>query len=267
MTRGRIGAQRTLQSIPPAWLGVTWLVVPAEEHGKHSHQTLAVPPFVTNYSTKMQWLLNDGPMDHNDKIVILDDDLIFSERVKDRLHTVQPQDAHALNPLWRYMEELLEETALVGIHPRQMGHTAPLPYKENGKIVCVQGINRRLIREQLGGYPEINQFPILSDVVLNATLLAHGIGNRLITKWCVDWGTCQAPGGCSIYRTPEMQAEACRWLESEFGPYIKAVEKEAKNGWLGGKRVDFRGQWKRLYEAAPRRANLLDNGAGAGTHP
>lgn len=258
MTRGRIGNQRTLKSIPDEWLGDTYLVVPVEEHGKHEHQTIAVPPFVTDYSTKMQWLLNDGPNDGEEKIVILDDDLVFSVRTGDKLITVMSEDRATLNSLWLYMQNRLKDTALVGIHPRQMGHVAPLPYKDNGKIVCVQGINRRLIKEAFGKYPQINQFPILSDVVLNATLLAHGIGNRIITLWCVDWGTCQAPGGCSLYRTAEMQAEACRWLESEFGPYIKAVEKEAKNGWLGGKRIDFRGQWKQLHKNAPRRARLLD---------
>ena len=264
MTRGRIGQQRTYESIPENWRKRTWLVTPSgEDHG--DIPTIWVPHYVTNYSTKMEWIINDGMRDGYDKCVILDDDLVFSRRVmredgKPGLQTLKtPSEINFwLDEMWQMMEILLDNTALVGIHPRQMGHQAPLPFKTNGKVICVQGVNRKLT----GHIPDLSRFPILSDVVLNATLLSRGQGNKLITEFCLDWGSCQAPGGCSIYRTPEMQAEACRWLEERFGPYIKAVEKEAKNGWLGGKRVDFTGQWKRLYEAGV--AGLLDQGKRTG---
>ena len=35
MTRGRIGQQRTWESIPMAWRDRTYLVCPEEEHGEH----------------------------------------------------------------------------------------------------------------------------------------------------------------------------------------------------------------------------------------
>jgi hypothetical protein len=219
-----------------------------------------VPDYVKNYSDKMQWILMDGMHDGNDKAVILDDDLVFSTRYrtpkgKPGLLTAKPDDDFAMQKVktqFDFMEELLDDTPLVGIHPRQMGHMAPLPYKENGKIVCIQGINRRLIPRI-----KINYFPILSDVFLNANLLARGLGNKIITGICVDWGTCQAPGGCSIYRTPAMQKQACEALERMYGPYITVKKKESKNGWLGGERYDFVGQWKKLGASG-----LLDKGTG-----
>ncbi len=275
MTRGRIGQQRTYTSIPYSWRDKCFLVVPEEEHEKHYPMgaeddmlvkpipTIAVPPHVDNYSKKMKWILEDGMADGNECCVILDDDLVFSRQVlkgdKIGLQTIQGAEAERLLTLWGYMEILLEDTALVGVHPRQMGHTKKPPYVENGKIICIQGINRRLV----GDIPDLDRFPILSDVILNATLLERGQGNKIITTTFHDWGSCNAPGGCSLYRTPEMQAEACYWLEERFGPYIKAVEKEGKDGWLGGKRVDFRGQWKGLYKAGA--ARLLDRGTGKDT--
>lgn len=269
MTRGRIGEQRTYASIPYSWRDKCFLVVPQEEHEQHftlggdddfgkAIPTIPVPFTVTNYSQKMQWILQDGMEDGEECCVILDDDLVFSRQVlKDNntrvgLETIQGSECERLLALWGYMEILLEDTALVGVHPRQMGHIQKPPFNENGKVICVQGINRRMV----GDIPDIAKFPILSDVVLNATLLARGQGNKIITTFFQDWGSCNAPGGCSLYRTPEMQAEACYWLEERFGPYIKAVEKEAKDGWLGGKRVDFRGQWKALHKAGT--VGLLD---------
>jgi hypothetical protein len=205
-------------------------------------------PEISNYSDKFKWIVEGGP-DGGDKCVIIDDDLKFSvPYIRDdgerRLKTLE--DGHlAIKGAFEYMEFLLDDTALVSFHPRQMGHTKEPPYVENGKVVCVQGINRR----HCGRIPDLNKFPILADVVLNATLLSKGKGNKLITTMFIDWYPCQAEGGCSLTRTAEIQAEACYWLEERFGPYIKAVEKEAKNGWLGGKRVDFRGRWKDLYYA------------------
>ena len=268
MTRGRIGAQRTYDSIPWSWRDKCWLVVPKDEHELHHTlggdddfgkqiPTIAVPAHVDNYSKKMKWIIEDGMEDGEECCCIIDDDLVFSRQWikpdgKIGLKTIEGADTEVILTLFAYMELLLEDTALVGVHPRQMGHLQKPPYNDNGKVICVQGINRRLV----GDIPYLDKFPILSDVVLNATLLARGQGNKIITTFFQDWGSCNAPGGCSLYRTPEMQAEACYWLEERFGPYIKAVEKEAKSGWLGGKRVDFRGQWKALYKAGA--AGLLD---------
>jgi hypothetical protein len=263
MTRGRIGAQRTWQSIPASWRDRATLVVPMDEFNMHGDiPTFAVPRNIDNYSKKMEFIVNDGMSDGEQKAVILDDDLIFSRRIthpdgRPGLKTLEGQEIQVLMPeLFSYIEYLLDDTALVGVHPRQFGHTQELPFKRNGKVICVQAINRSLV----GAIPDLSKYPILADVVLNATLLSRGIGNKIVTSFCQDWGPSQAPGGCALYRTPEMQADACRWLEERFGPYIKVKEKEAKNGWLGGKRVDFVGQWQKLYEAGA--AGLLDQREG-----
>lgn len=240
----------------------TYLVCPPGEN--HGHQQIETPEWVQTYSDKLQYILDDGMGDGSDQCCILDDDLVFSRRYTNPkgnpgLQTCRTEEElETVNVGFSLMERLLLDTALVGIHPRQMGHTQPTPYVENGKIICIQGINRKLI-----GKMKINQYPILADVILNATLLSHGQGNKIVTTICQDHGSCQAPGGCSLYRTPGMQAEACYYLEERFGPYIKAKIKEAKDGWLGGKRVDFTGQWKRLYAAGA--SGVLDTGTGENT--
>lgn len=266
MTRGRVGAQRTLASIPSSWRGRTHLVCPLDELTLHKDvNVIGVPQYVDNYSRKMKWIVEDGMQDGNDKAVILDDDLIFSRRIthpdgRPGLKTVESHELDEYMPqLFGYIEFLLNDTALVGVHPRQFGHTQPLPFKVNGKVICVQGINRKLV----GKIPEMAKYPILSDVVLNATLLSRGVGNKIITSFCQDWGPSQATGGCSSYRTVEMQREACKWLAGRFGPHIKYVEKESKDEWLtdeGGKRPDFTGQWQSLFNAGA--AGLLGQRTG-----
>ena len=242
MTRGRIGKQITLQSIPRQWLERTYLVVPMEEHNKHEHQTLPVPSYVDNYSKKFQWILDGGAGEDN-KVVIMDDDLTFSKRVGSKLLKVH--DINELNQMFFEMEYLLDTTPLVGVHPRQMGHQAPLPYAINGKVICVQGVNRELCRPM----PRVSDYPILADVFFNCSLLERGQGNKLITTFVQDHASCQAPGGCSIYRTPEMQKEAVQAVADRWPDFAKVVIRKPKQAkWMGDERFDLRVQWKKLYQ-------------------
>lgn len=186
------------------------------------------------------------------KIIILDDDLVFSKKEGQSLRTVREPDL--LEPLFEQIETLLDHFPLVGIHPRQMGQNAQEPYVENGRIICVQGINRDLI-----GKVKVDQFPILADVVLNCTLLARGQKNALVTTYFQDHGPCQAPGGCSIYRTPDMQRRAVNYLAERFGPFVKSVTRKPKVAkWMGDERHEYTAQWKKLHAAGA--AHVLDPG-------
>lgn len=247
MTRGRVGKQTTLKSIPKELLSRTVLVVPQEEVGKHSVpcRVVGAPESVANYSQKFQWILNGMEGIAPSKVIILDDDLVFSTRRGNSLVTVRnPED---LTLMFEQMRGLLESFPLVGVHPRQMGQDAPDGWVENGRIICVQGINRDLV-----GAVKVDQFPILADVILNCTLLARGQKNALITSYFQDHGPCQAPGGCSIYRTPEMQHRAVRYLSERWPGFVKVVERKVKTKWLQneeGVRYDYRAYWKKLYLA------------------
>ena len=207
------------------------------------------PHDVDNYSKKMQWCIDEIKLDGG-KGIIMDDDLWFDIRRNDAEKLRKPEHKDELLGMFRMIEELLEDTALVGVHPRQFGHAKPLPYVENGKMVCVHAINTSLLPDN---FPRVDGFPILSDVRLVAGLLARGIPNKLITQYVVDWAPCMADGGCSDYRTHEMQREGCEQLAEMFGPYLKVKIKETKNDGFGGERYDFTCRWRDLYKNAPLR--------------
>lgn len=268
MSRGRAGKVTTLASIPPSWRHKTFLIVPQSEfhdyvkhHAKDGTGITAAPYFVTNYSQKFQWILNGLPLPledwitgrgevppykWEDKAVILDDDLVFSKRNEQgKLITVR--DPVLLEPMWCKVEELLDAYPLVSVHPRQMGHATPPGHVENGRVICVQGINRSLI-----GPVKVDQHPILADVRLNLTLLGRGDRNALITDYFQDHGPCQAPGGCSIYRTPQLQELAIDSLVERWPGYVRKVIRKPKQAkWLGDERVEYTAQWKKLQRDAP----------------
>lgn len=259
MTRGRVGKQYTLSRLPERWKDKTWLVRPMTEY--HEHQSIGVPGYIDNYSKKFQYILDGLPglcMDigqTEEKAVMLDDDLVFSRREGQSLRTIT--DPEQVGTLFDYMEELLDIYPLVGVHPRQMGQNTKPPFVENGRIICIQGINRRMI-----GHVKVDQFPILADVVLNCTLLARGQKNAIITTHFQDHGPCQASGGCSIYRTPELQQAAVGYLANRWPDHVKRVERRTKDKWLAdanGVRHDYRCSWKALHAAGA--AHVLHPGA------
>lgn len=271
MSRGRAGKVTTLASIPPSWRDRTYLVVPDyqveayDSYYKPVATTIAAPSHVDDYSKKFQWILLGLPFtppptratgyidsvpghlwERNEKAVILDDDLVFSKKNEEgKLITVR--DPEQLAPMFEQMEVLLDSFPLVGIHPRAMGQNAPTPYVKNGRIICVQGINRQLI-----GPVQVDQFPIMADVILNLTLLGRGDESALLTTFFQDHGPCQAPGGCSIYRTPAMQEQVVDWLCDRWPGFVKKVIRRPKVAkWMGDTRVEYTAQWKKLQKAAP----------------
>jgi len=261
MTRGRVGKQETLKWIPSKYWKDTVLVCPENEASLHPGHVniMAVPPKIDNYSKKFQ-LLYDGLFDYDEKIVIMDDDLYFNEYVDGRLCVIK--DPVRLLPMFELMDKLLDEFALVGVHPRMMANTAKPPYQINSKIVTIQGINRGLAPKGL----RLDHSPILADVWLNCELLSRGFANARITTHFVDWLPSQSSGGCD-YRTPEMQRDATAAIARAFHPYAEQVVKKPKTAkWLGDERYDLRVRWKDLYNARPKAAlNLVDRGTVEGS--
>lgn len=261
MTRGRVSSQETLKWIPSKYLSSTALVCPASEVQRHWESRVGVnvdgvPLRITNYSEKMQYILEGNIWPQDNKVVIMDDDLYFNEYEGRVLRVIK--DRERLVPMFELMDQLLDRYALVGVHPRMMANTAKPPYEENSKIVCIQGINRDLIPKGLF----LAHSPILADVWLNCELLSRGIANARVTTHFVDWLPSQASGGCD-YRTPEMQREATAAIAAEFGPYAEQVIKRPKTAkWLGDERYDLRVRWKDLYRNRPKAtSDLVDRGA------
>lgn len=249
LTRGRVNKQITLESIPKRWAKDTYLVctpIEAREHEALGRQCKVVPPSVIDYSTKFQWLI-DGKADKEVRqFIMMDDDLHFNMRhpTEERL---LPVDNRELTLMFDKLRILNKRYPLSGIHPRQLGHNKETPFVENGRILCVHNINLDLFPKKL---MRLDAHPILADKLLNCALLSQGIPNAVLTAYTVDWGSVQAPGGCSDYRTLEMQEAAVKYVAEKFGPFAKAVMKKPKTAkWLGDERWDLQIQWKRMYKA------------------
>lgn len=214
-----------------------------------------------NYSRKFQYIM-EKLEDEDGKLVILDDDLVFSRRVdktdgKVGLKSIMDKKDvdYQLPVMFAEIQEHLDHVPQCGVHPRQMGHLAPLPFKRNGKVITVNGLNMRILRDMSFGTGwRVDMVPMLADTFLNCEVLTRFGENRLVTDFCVDWGASQAEGGCD-YRTKEMQEECIDALVAAFPNFVSKVIKRPKVAkWLGDERVDYRAAWKRMAEDGARRA-------------
>ena len=257
MSRGRATTMTTWKNLPPDVRQHTYIVVRREDAPQYirifGEENIKVTPDWAgeNYSSKFQWIMHDGMGDGLSKCVIMDDDLRFATREGEKhLAVATKHQEIALSEGLLSLAQHLNHRPLVSLHPRQMAHVQCSPYVENGKVICLQAINRDWV-----GPLKVNQWPILADVVLNAYVLGMGWGNRLLTDLVQDHGSCQAPGGCSDTRTAELQRDAVLSLAGKYKGYITAVPKKPKGqNWLEdekGYRWDFRGQWKKLFNDAP----------------
>ena len=57
-------------------------------------------------------------------------------------------------------------------------------------------------------------------------------------------------GGCSTYRTMELQGAAAEKLAAKHHPFVKVVIKKTKTAWGGAERKDVIVQWKKAYQSA-----------------
>ena len=96
-----------------------------------------------------------------------------------------------------------------------------------------------------------NDVELMEDYYMTLSLFARGKPNAVIVDWTWDQrGGSGQKGGCSNYRTPELQEKASYELATKFPDFVKVVEKETKTGWEGmKKRYDVRVQWQRAFKA------------------
>jgi len=91
---------------------------------------------------------------------------------------------------------------------------------------------------------------VMEDFDLTIQLLRMGKPNAVIYQYCWNQSGSNADGGCSQYRTLEMQAQAAHQLAKLHSGFVKVTEKQSKN-WKGMvTRTDVIVYWKKAYESS-----------------
>ena len=260
-TSGRAGKSLTPDRLPPSIAGQLWTLVPygqGKAYNDAGHGNVQeTPEGVTGIAKRRQWCLEQ--LATTDKVVMLDDDLRFDTRRTDDLSKFIVSTPQEVEELFVDIDNQLNKYKHLGVMTREGGnfHGEAGQYIEVGRATRVHGLRVQDVRA-LGC--RFDRLPLMEDMDMTLQLLRLGHPNVIVNYMVQGQGMSNAPGGCSVYRTPDLQAQAANGLAELHRPHVKTVEREVKSNWGEGfnKRLDVQVQWQKAYEEGKRRASGVE---------
>lgn len=251
VSKGRSDKMITLESLPPDVLAITTVVVPEDEMEAYRevcdkyHVGLQAAINCHHVATQRQFCAMQCSTRY---FAMADDDLIFSYRNNEgKLRPATPEIVREIFDT--IYADLLAGVPAVGISTRFGNNFTKEDYVEIGRMYRIWFLDLD-IYHQLGitmaPYPEF----FMEDFHWVLTFLEHGYKNRIYYKYAQDdKGGSNAAGGCSTYRTAELQKKAAIWLMTHHAS-VHLVTKRSKSGWDGlTMRTDVRVEWQKAYNA------------------
>lgn len=254
MSSGRANRIITHKKFPKDM--VDWVIaVPKSQEKEYAlfygiERILPIPSEIPSFiAPHRQWVM-EHLSQYYKYIWLMDDDLTYLKRTEDlKLIKCETED---VQEMILDVRKQLEKYAVVSISPRLGNNRVVSDYQDVGRMMDSYAFNSEIyIKEGINfaPYPEI----IGEDFHVTLTYLNKGYPNRIIFKYSQSDGGRNAEGGCSLFRTNEVQRKASFWMADNH-PEVKVKVKSSHN-WEGldgqGKenlRVDMTVQWKQAYK-------------------
>jgi hypothetical protein len=180
-------------------------------------------------------------------ILMLDDDMDFCYRPdmsSPSLETIKEHNRFEM--IFEILELWLKSNFVhVGLGARQGSHTVTEPYRDVARMMNAYAYDTVALKE-IG--VELGRLPVMEDFDLTLQLLRKGYPNRVSYQYVWNQRGSGAEGGCSSYRTMEMQTEAANKLYELHPDYVTVVTKKAGSVWKEfEEREDVMIRWKDAY--------------------
>ena len=258
-TRGRADNQVTLSHFPDDLRQNVTLVVDkneADEYGQFDCNIMVCPETVHDIATKRRYICENAD---DNKIVMLDDDLRFYIRKATNdwhLRYLEPNEFPALFGL---LDKWLDDYAHCGVSAREGNNRVEHLSAETTRYMRVLAYNLDMFKDK--GI-ELFRTKVMSDFDMNLQLLSKGFPNKVSFYYAQGHGSSNAPGGCSEWRTVEMQSDGAEILKSLHPEVVSVVERETKTAWGAGKegtviRKDVSVQWKKALKLGAQNGELF----------
>jgi hypothetical protein len=251
-TRGRIDKQTTLENLPSALREQAVLVVDAAEKDAHferyGENNVLVAPETCDSIGKVRQAIIDyhDPKKDGDKLIMLDDDLGFNMRRTDIRSKFLPATDESVIEGFALVSTLLDEHCHGGIRARQMSQDAP-DIEFNCRTLRALAYNAAVLKKH---NIKFDRLIVMEDFDVTLQLLRLGLSNFNISTIIQGQSTSNAPGGCSLYRDHERQAQGAHGLAALHPDFVKVRTKKTNwTGWGSDERTDVTISWKRAYES------------------
>jgi hypothetical protein len=239
------------------------LVCPLEEvkaHKRYWPMVMACP--ADGIGPTRQWILENSSAD---VVVMASDDMRFSYRPDP--NKVKLEKCEDLDPLVDLMGRCVRDGYLHGGVGARQGNQNKNLSGQRAKGILDRGhcfvdcervndlhyVDREAVLS-LGA--RFDRLPVMEDFHFTLTLLCRGVPNRVIHDYVWNQEGSGTGGGCSIYRTAEIQAQGARGLAAAFPQWVRLVTKRSKDtspAWRDFKeRLDVIVYWWKAYVHARR---------------
>lgn len=239
VTYGRIGKQVTWRNLPPSVQQRATLLVDHREAVSHGDIPVTVlPEGCHGIGAVRQWMIDNSP----EKVIMLDDDLRFAVRREDDRKLLKQAAPVQLEEMFWHLENCLDSYPLVGVASREGANNCTDHLMHNTRVLRLLAYRADILRELDVRFDRV---PVMEDFDVALQLLRHGHENLVLNEWAHNQEGSGKEGGCSTYRTMELQAQAAERLAELHPGLVRVVEKETKTAWGGGRRKDVVVYWKK----------------------
>ena len=248
-TYKRLDRQPTAKALKEAGARFALVVRPEEamQAIDLGYDVRILPPTVKNIGQTRQWIVDNA---EHDVCIMMDDDLVFAVRGKreDNPLYLSPADNNdvARMILWMY-DRLTDKYAIAGISAREGNNRKTEDTELNTRMMRCWGVHVPTFKKVGASFENMS---CMEDFDVILTFLTNGYPNIVSNVWTTNQAGSNTDGGCSDYRTLEVQAQAAEALASRYPKFVKVVEKETKGSWGGGVRKDVTVYWKKAYASS-----------------
>ena len=190
-----------------------------------------------------QWIIENAVHPY---VLFIDDDTNISYR-EEETGKLKKCGKEQFKDMFNFVQEFFESGyAHVGLSERATNYTVTGQYAEIGKMYNTCVYNRSVLLEQEVRFDTLS---LMEDYDVTLSLLEKGFPNAIIYKYAFEQRKSGEVGGCSTYRTWEMQRKAAFKLAERHPGCVKVITKNMKEAWenVGAHRVDVNINWKKAY--------------------
>jgi len=252
----RANNQITIKQIPKKYLSQTFIVVRGDQlkkYKKYNKGFQILPcPIIGIVKTK-QWILEECKSKY---VLIIDDDMTFNIRKNGKLtHCNEKEMIRMIELLESWLDEGIVH---VGISQRFGNNRVSDTYAEITRMDNVYAFNCKVLSElkkshNVGFHWLEEKYPkakIMENFAIMLKLFSLGYKNRVSYDFCWSQKKSGMEGGCSSYRTYDVQKYTTFIIAKEFPNIAIPVKKVSKIKWegIGYKRWDLKIMWKKSFK-------------------
>ncbi len=262
-TINRLNKPRTWEQLTDKWRKQTVLVCPPEEVKLHEASGRpAVGCAEKGIGLTRDWILKRAIKRGERFIVMLDDDVhIQKTRLNDLTESgiakISDCNSKELDEAFNWMIKTLKEVPHCGFGPRMLSPGLTGEYKEPMKMLWSLAYDTSVIKKEKVSFCDgLPQPCVMEDYNITLQLLTRGYPNRVSLIYRLGAGSANAKGGCSTWRTTQIQTTCAKVMAKRFPEFVKVREKKAWSGMEDGM-MDVTVYWRQALKAGQMKRNQL----------